>query len=268
DYRWLGHFQPAKMSVDATTKAISAAEDGKRLWVVPARPDSFVLEQGSGPLVTPRSTGAVPPSHPNRAMGPYVALRQKAVKGPASFAVLLYPAADSADGPRLEPLPSASKEDAAGFRVRRGTQDDLLVLAPASRLRRFGTREDGCVSDAEMAYARREGGQVTETALAAGRRLEVGGKTLITAGPEGLSVNVRYQGDTAAVSTRGRGEVRVAKGRTTKLVLNGKPVSTTGAGDEFRAEVGEAGTAALTALTFATDPAARCKGIGVPVGYG
>src|SRR6185436_19389224 len=77
DYRWLGHFQPTTLSIDAATKGIStAAHDGKRLWVIPARPDTLRLEQGSGPMVTPHETGALPPYRPHRAIGPYVALRQ------------------------------------------------------------------------------------------------------------------------------------------------------------------------------------------------
>src|SRR5262249_1350093 len=66
DYRWLGHFQPTKLSIDPTTRAIATApQEGKRLWVVPARASTFSVEQGEGPLVTPQPTGALPPSHPH-----------------------------------------------------------------------------------------------------------------------------------------------------------------------------------------------------------
>jgi len=276
DYCWLGHFQPTKLSIDPATKAIATApKDGKRLWVIPARPDTFSLEQGSGPLITPQATGALPPSHPHRAIGPYVALRQKAVKGPASFAALLYPAADEGAAPLFESLPSDKASgarqppgDAVGFRVRRGANDDLLVLAPGSDLRSFGSQKDGCVTDAEMAYVRRTRGQVTEGGLAAGRLLEIGGKTLIGLGPDIMAARVRYDGNTVEVSTRGRGEVRIARGPATRMILNGKVVRAEVVGDQFRAEAGTPGKIALTALDFATDPASRCKGIGVPLGYG
>lgn len=269
DYRWLGHFQPTQLSVDPATKAIATApREGKRLWVVPARPDRFALEQGSGPVLTPEATGALPPSHPCRAIGPYVALRQKAVSGPASFAVLLYPAADAGAAPLLETLPSDQIDEAAGLRVRRGADDDLLVLAPAPGLRRFGAGKDSCVTDAEMAYIRRTRGLVVEAGLAAGRRLEVGGKTLIEAGPDVVSVHVRYAGDTAEVSTRGRGIVHVAAGPAAAVRVNGQRAREGAEAGSFRAEVGDPGTVALSALEFETDPPARCKGIGVPLGYG
>src|SRR5205814_1884088 len=203
--------QPTKLSVNAASKAVAtAAQDGKRLFVVPARPDSLSLEEGKGPLVTPHSTGALPPFHPHRAIGPYVALRQKTVTGPASFAVLLYPAADSGDAPVLETLTSDRKEDAVGFRVRRGTNDDLLILAPAPALRTFGPQKDACVTDGEMAYVRRASGRLVEVGLAAGRRLELGGKTLIEVGPGVLAGQVRYNGEVAEVSARGHGTIRVA----------------------------------------------------------
>jgi hypothetical protein len=268
DYRWLGHFQPTKLGIDPVTKAIATApQDGKRLWVVPARPDTFHLEQGSGPLLTPQPTGALPPSHPHRAIGPYVALRQKAVSGPASFAVLLYPAADGA-APVLESLASDSKDEAAGFRLRRGAQDDLLVLAPAPGARRFGSKEAGLATDGEAAFVRRAGGRLTEAGLVAGRRLEAGGTMLIGAGPEVLSVHVRYDGDRAEVSTRGRGEARIARGRAARVVLNGRPADPRVEAEQFRLEVGNPGPVAIADLVFATDPASRCKGIGVPLGYG
>jgi len=269
DYRWLGHFQPTKLSIDPSTKGIGTApQEGKRFWVIPGRPDTFSIEQGSGPLVTPHATGALPPSHPNRAIGPYVALRQKAVKGPAAFAVLLYPAADNGAAPLLESLPTDTKEEAVAFRVRRGASDDLLVVAPSPRLRRFGSEKDACVTDAEMIYVRRARGQLLEASLVAGRRLEIGGKTLIEVGPDILATRVRYHGDRVEVSTRGRGEVRLAKGSATRLVLNGKSVRVEVKAEQFRVQVGDSGKIALTAPEFATDPVARCKGIGVPLGYG
>jgi hypothetical protein len=269
DYRWLGHFQPTKLTVDPATKAVETApEDGKRLWLVPARPYTLTVEQGSGPLLTPQPTGALPPSHPHRAIGPYVALRQKAVSGPASFAVLLYPAADKGDAPRLESLPSDRKEDSVGFRVRRGANDDLLVLAPSAGPRKFGSGDDALWTDAETAFVRRAGGLVTEAGLTAGRRLEVGGMTILEVGPEVVSAWVRYKGDTAQVGARGRGTVRVAKGPAVKVVLNGKALAAKPEGDLFRLEVGESGEVALSAVEFATDPDARCRGIGVPQGYG
>lgn len=267
DYRWLGHFQPTKLTVDPITKAIATdSHDGKRLWVVPAQASTIDVEQGSGPLVTPQPTGALPPHHPNRANGPYVALRQKSVA--ASFAVLLYPAADSGPAPLLESLPADSKDQAYGVRVRRGPQDDLLILAAGPGPRKFGSRNDGCATDAEMAYVRRLDGQVIEAGLAGGRRLEVAGKTLIEVGPEILSARFRHSGDTVEVSTRGHGPVHVATGRAGRLILNGTPASVGSKADGFRIDVGQAGKIALTAPEFSTDPLARCQGIGVPIGYG
>src|SRR5439155_27277599 len=96
-------------------------------------------------------------------------------------------------------------------------------LAPSAGLRRFGPREDACVTDAEAAYVRRTRGRVMEAGLVAGRRLELAGKNLIEVGPDILSASLRYNGDTVEVSTRGRGVVRIAKGPASKLVLNGKP---------------------------------------------
>src|SRR5207249_3286507 len=84
--------------------------------------------------------------------------------------------------------------------------DDLLIIAPSPSPRRFGTKEDGVVTDAEMAYVRRSGGKVTEAGLAGGRRLELAGKTLLEVGPDILSARVRYNGDVAEVSTRGGGQ--------------------------------------------------------------
>ncbi len=269
DYRWLGHFQPTKLSIDATTKAVATAvQDGKRLWLLPARPGTLHVEQGEGPLIAPQPTGALPPSHPHRAIGPYVALRQKSVQGPASYAVLLYPAADAGEAPRLDSLTSDDKENDIGFRVRRGVSDDLLVVAPASGLRRFGSNEDTLVTDAEMAVARRLRGRLVETALAAGGRLEVGGRTLIEVGPEIRSVAVHYRGDVAEISARGQGALRIAKGSATRVTLNGKSVAIQAEGDHFILRAGQPGPITITGLTFATDPAARCKGIGVPQGYG
>lgn len=97
--------------------------------------------------------------------------------------MLLYPAADSEPAPLLELLPADSKDQASGFRVRRGPQDDLLILAPGPGPRRFGSRNDGCATDAEMAYVRRLDGQVIEAGMAGGRRLEIAGKALIEVGP-------------------------------------------------------------------------------------
>jgi hypothetical protein len=104
--------------------------------------------------------------------------------------------------------------------------------------------------------------------MAAGRRLEIGGKTLLKAGQDIMSVHVRYQGDVLEVSTRGRGVVRVARGRATRFSVDGKPVRAAGSTEEFETIVGEPGKIELSTPVFATDPVARCKGIGVPRGYG
>src|SRR5262249_25164839 len=61
---------------------------------------------------------------------------------------------------------------------------------------------------------------------------------------------------------------RVAKGAASRVVLNGKPVHVTAEGDQFRLDAGRSGKVVLMTPEFATDPAARCKGIGVPQGYG
>src|SRR5205085_1837685 len=113
--------------------------------------------------------------------------------------------------PRLVALSTEGKEEASGFRMRRGAEDDLLFLAPSAGLRRFGPREDACVTDAEAAYVRRTRGRVTEAGLVAGRRLELAGKTLIEVGPDIVCARVRYNGDIAELNTRGSGVVRVAK---------------------------------------------------------
>src|SRR6185369_7172075 len=59
-----------------------------------------------------------------------------------------------------------------------------------------------------------------------------------------------------------------AQGTASKLILNGKLVGVKAEAGQFRTEVGKPGKIALTTPEFATDPAARCKGIGVPMGYG
>ena len=259
DYRWLGHFQPTQLTIDPETKAIATApRDGKRLWVIPVHPDTFSVEQGSGPLNTPDPTGAQPPFGPNRAIGPYVALRQKAVIGPASYAVLLYPAADG-DAPQVDSLPDG------GLRVRHGADEDLIW---------FGD---------ELTFVRRHAGKLTEAGLVGSRRLfgvptfppqadrpvaEVGseverseiptkvgtpnaGKTLIEVDPEITGVHVRFTGNRPEVTARGRGRVKV-KG-------NSKPI---------QVRVGRSGKIVLKDIRFSTEPASRCKGIGVPLGYG
>src|SRR5262249_42802249 len=110
--------------------------------------------------------------------------------------------------------------------------------------------------------------QVIEAGLAAGRRLEVCGKLLLEVGPDVMAAHVRYRGDAVEVSTRGAGAVRVAKGAAVRVVFNGKPVRAPAEADQFRLVLGRSGKVALTAPEFATDPAARCKGIGVPQDYG
>jgi hypothetical protein len=202
-------------------------------------------------------------------MGPYVALRQKAVNGPASYAVLLYPVSDAGPGPVLESLgPVEPKVGPVGFRVRRGGDDDLLVVAPLAASRRLGAGAESIATDAEMACVRRRDGRLLETALVNGRRLEVGGTTLIETGPEVLAAHVRYVADRAEVSTRGRGMVRIAKTSATQVTVNGAALPLSAKGDRFEFLVGRPGTIQLTAPVFATDPLLRCKGIGVPRGYG
>ncbi|MBI4027383.1 MAG: fibronectin type III domain-containing protein [Verrucomicrobia bacterium] len=95
-------------------------------WLIPARPDSFTLEEGKGPLATPSPQKTLSKDYPC-ADGPYVALCQKAVNGPASFSVLLYPADEAGAPPGFEALAVRrdqqpfSTHDATGFRVRRGS---------------------------------------------------------------------------------------------------------------------------------------------------
>jgi hypothetical protein len=91
---------------------------------------------------------------------------------------------------------------------------------------------------------------------------------LIEAGPEILSVQVRYHGDTVEVNTRGRGALRIAKGTASKVLLNDAPAPVAAKEDLWLMEVGSPGAIAINGIAFATDPAARCKGIGVPIGYG
>src|SRR5207244_3560581 len=119
--------------------------------------------------------------------------------------------------------------------------------APSPGVRRLGAGKDILLTDAETAFVRREKGRVTEAGLAGGGRLEVGGSTLIEVGPEVASAHVRYKGEVAEVSTRGRGTARVATGTAVRLVLNGKPVEKKPEAGQYRLEVGTEGEVTITA---------------------
>jgi hypothetical protein len=268
DYRWLGHFQPTQLKVDPTTKTVvTAAVEGKRLWLVPARPDSFNLEEGSGPMCTPEPTGVQPPYHPNRAIGPYVALRQKAVNGPASFAVMLYPADQAESSPAMQMLEN-SGDESVGLRVRRTGGDDFIIVSRSSELRIYGSAADEIQTDAEVALIRRSETKIDEFALTGGRVLRLAGKALIEAGPEVRAVNARFVGDGVEITARGRGAIRVATQSATRVSVNGAATNAEIKEGYTQLEIGKLGDVAVSELRFSAEPAARCRGSGVPVGYG
>jgi hypothetical protein len=275
DYRWMGHFQPTALSIDEPSKTIATSpRDGKRLWVVPAQPAKLSLERGSGPLVTQESTGAQPPYHPTRAIGPYIALRQKTVSGPAVFAVLLYPSADLATAPTLRSLAvtqqgkPAPNHEAFGFRVQRSDMDDTIVQAISSGARRYSEREDVLETDAEAAYVRRRQGQLVEAACLAGRSLRLNGHTLIEAEPGILALHLRRNGNTLEIAAEGHGTIQVAPMQARQVRLNGSMVAARLVNGYYRLSAGRAGAVAINGLRVSTAAADLCKAVGVPLGFG
>lgn len=182
--------------------------------------------------------------------------------------MLLYPIADDGPAPAVEALSCDPKQDDIGFRVRRGDDEDVIVMAPAPGLRRIGSKEEGCVTDGETAFVRRVGGPVSEAGLVAGHRLEAGGKVLIDAGPAISCVSVRYKRAIVEVSAHGRGPVQVATDSASRALVNGELATATIAEGRFQLHLGKPGGVTLSKLDFSTTAEARCKGIGVPLGYG
>ncbi len=274
-YNWQGHFQPATMQCDPMRKVTCVTPArGKPLWVVPARPESFVLEQKSGPIVT-REGNEPPPRAATRQIAPYISLEKSNAVEPFAFSVLLYPTTTEESAPTMESLVVMEKgvavpdARAIGLRVRAGNRDDLLALSSADfqsavspisnrqsaasgletrdtagwkpALRRYGD----LMTDGEAAYVRHVDGKLTEAGMASGRTLQYQRQKLITAGPDITSVHVRFDGGLPVVTAQGRGRITVWPGG--------------------RISVGTSGSLKLTAPQFSTAPKTIGKAVGIPV---
>ena len=234
DYRWQGHFQPMTVTVDPASKTVAtSAVGGKRLYLVPARPEGLGLEQGKGLIADGVHTME------KSVEGPYVRYIRKSDR-PVSFAVLLCPTTKDAPAPVLASLAvrpgkeGGVTENATGLRVRHAGKEDLVAIADGPGLREYGP----LTTDGEAAYVRTERGKVVEVGLVHGRRVVHGGETLLDVGPQVESANVRYAGDTITADVRGHGKISVATGTGKTLVLNGKVVSPKEKGSARQGAVG------------------------------
>jgi hypothetical protein len=270
DYRWLGHFQPTQLAIDPATKAIATAtQEGKRLWLIPAQPESFAVEQGTGAIVT-REGNEESPFASTRKMAPYISFVRPATREPVAFVVLLYPAETDRKAPVTESLTvkeedqNLSAEEAVGYRVRQGSSDDILALAQSSILRQYGAAADGLRTDGEAAYVRQDGGRIAEAGLVRGQSLDYGGQRLIKVGPDIVSTYVRYTGDQVEVSVQGKDEVSVAAGWATEVILNGQAVKVVRDEGRLKVVVGSLDELTLTKPTFSTAADDLGRAIGVP----
>ncbi len=261
DYRWQAHFQPTDATVDPATKvAASSVQDGKRLYLVPARPEGLEVEQGKG-LIADGVHSAE-----KAVEGPYVRYVRKFAK-PVAFTVLLYPTANNAPAPALESLPvrpgkeGVGTDDAAGLRVRHGGGEDVVALAGRPGLRVYGP----LTTDGEAAFVRTGQGGVAEVGLAGGRTVCHAGRTLLEVGPAVDSADVRYAGDRVMVDVRGHGRVVVAAGPGKTLVLNGTVLSAepkgSGARKRWEIELPDPGPLKIRAPALSTDATAVYKAL-------
>lgn len=278
DIKWLGHFQPTQLTVDPVTKIVATADDGgNRLYLMPGNPQEIAaIEESEGPIITRETTGAKTPFNlnPYRGIGPYVILRQKAAQNfTVAFPVLLYPVKDNARQPALEPfiVEEAGKRVtnavAVGYRVTGANNDDLIAMAQSSALRKYGEGEQSLLTDGETAYVRRAGGRVVEAGLVRGERLDVGGKPLVTTGPDISSVYVRYTGAGVDVTTHGTGMVTVAANGAEKVTLNSRQARASAAGGVYTVYAGSTEKLAMTKPVFSTDHADLCRAVGAVYGY-
>jgi len=243
-YSWQGHFQPSDVKCDLVKKVTCATPAGnKPLWVVPARPESFVLGEKSGPIVT-REGNEPPPRAATRKIAPYISLEKSNAVEPFAFGVLLYP---DADAPTMESLAVSDKRGAVrdskamGLRVRHGKSEDLLAMATASGWRRYGD----LVTDGEAASVRLVDGKLIEAGLVGGKTLQYQDKKLIAVGPDITSVHVRFDGNQPVIHAQGRGRVTVWPGK--------------------KIAVGSSASLKLSAPQFSTAPKAIGKAVGIPV---
>jgi hypothetical protein len=261
DYRWQGHFQPMTLTVDPATKTVAtSASDGKRLHVIPARPEELELEQGKGLIADGVHTME------NAVEGPFVRYIVKSDKS-VSFAVVLCPTTKNAPAPVLASLTvrsgkeSVATEDATGLRVRHAGKEDLLAIADRPGLRDYGP----LTTDGEVAHVRTEQNKVVEVSLVRGQRVVHAGETLVEVGPQVASANVRYAEDTITLDVRGHGRISVAVSAQKTLVFNGKVLSPTekNFAGKRRWEVGPPapGRLELISPTLSTDATAVYKAL-------
>jgi hypothetical protein len=261
DYRWQGHFQPMELTADAATKAVaSSVVDGKRLYIVPARPERLELEQGKGPIADGVHSAE------KTVEGPYIRYIQKSDK-PVSFTVFLCPTTKHAPAPVLSSLTTqpgkegVATDNATGVRIRQGGKDDVVALADGPGLRVYGP----LTTDGEAAYVRTEQGKVVEVGLVGGRKLVYAGRALLEVGPEIDSVNVQFTAEKITAEVRGHGKLSVAAGSEKRLVLNGKGLSGGEAGSglkgRWEVEAPDLGPLVLSAPALSTDPDAVYKAL-------
>ena len=268
-YRWLGHFQSTRLSVNAATGTIATTETaGHRLWMIAARPDQLTIEEGSGPIVVREVDAAnKPPLNPHRSIAPYVALRPRQAEATASFTVLLCPADAAETTPTVENLPVAGPHGpeadhaAIGIRVRRGQGEDLIAIAGTGALRSYGTEEEGFATDAECAYLRREGGRLMACGMTRGRSLAFAGEELLEAGPEISAVQVRREGELTFVTAEGRGGVSMVATEAGRVVCGERAVEAK-AGERITFEIGQAGELTVEGLAVTNE----CESIGHAMG--
>ena len=267
DYEWLGHFQPTKLTIDPKTKVIAtAANKGKRLWMLPLGPKSFALEETTGPMAT-ASGDAPQPYYRGRKMAPFIKLKQLGATGPVAYANVFCPADANGKGPAVERLRvtkerrSVPMAEAVGCRVRVGVSDDLLALAVSSAMRQYG---EELRTDAEAAYVRRREGKVTEIGLVGGRRLDCEGKRLLEVTADIEAVHVRFVDGNAEVSVHGSGEVSLRADSVAEVHLNGKATEVRRTKGLLRFRTGKAGKLLVGQPTFKNDAASLGKAIGLP----
>lgn len=265
-YSWLGHFQPTELTLDPVTKTVSTApQDGNLLWLVPARPDTFILEQKiGGPIVTRQGP---------KMESKYISLTKSGVTNPASFTMLLYPSKSDAKPPVIESLNVYKMDkilspvldsEAIGVRVIHGENDDLLIMAVSPVLRRYRSKPDSIVTDGESAYVRRSEGKVTEAGLVRGKILEYNGKRLIEAGEDITGVYIQYAKDKLKICAKGSGDVSVSAGKVTGVTLNDKIVPAKLIKGSVRLRVGGMEKLTLSKPVFSTKPADLGKAMGIP----
>jgi len=184
--RWLGHFQPRAEHGFHHQAIATARKVTSELWWFPRGRTHSASSRAVGLCSRRRRPGRCRPliriGH-----GCLRGLRQKAVKGPASFAVLLYPAADNGAAPLLEALPSDTRRR-LGFGCGAGpTTICWLSLLLQSSPIRIGKRwiGDGCGDGLRAPHASRW----RRPAWSRGAALNSPAKLLIEVGPEVVSAS-------------------------------------------------------------------------------